>query len=121
MIFVILVLVMGPKKMVLYARKAGKWLRILKTYLSSLMGEFQETVMDPLDELKDPLKEVTQPLEELKDAIQAPVREFSDAVLELEKEEPDAKNSRPPEEPLEFAEPEPVLEHTTPNTVRESE
>ena len=103
-IFVIVVVVLGPQKTVLYARKLGKWLRVLKTYVSSFMGDFEETVVAPLEELSDPLQEVTKPLQELQDAVQAPVRELDQSLRDLKPEAP--KPVASPEEPLEFAQPE---------------
>ena len=96
-IFVIVVVVLGPQKTVLYARKLGKWLRVLKTYVSSFMGDFEETVVAPLEELSDPLQE-------LQDAVQAPVRELDQSLRDLKPEAP--KPVASPEEPLEFAQPE---------------
>lgn len=101
-IIVVLILVLGPQKTVQYAYKLGKWLRVMKVYVGSLMGDIQETVIDPLQE---PIKEITEPLQELQDAIQAPVKEFNDAVWELKRDAPVKEAPQQEEEPLEFAEP----------------
>ena len=75
-IFLIIFLVLGPRKTVLYARKLGKWLQIFRAYISSFTSEFQETVAEPLQEMAEPLKEMAKPLAETAEAVQAPVREL---------------------------------------------
>ncbi len=77
-ILVAMLVVLGPERTTLYARKIGKWLRILKVYLSSLTEELRETVVEPLQEMQEPLKEITKPFEDL-------TKELNDSVDDISK------------------------------------
>ncbi len=56
-IFILAAIVLGPERMVRVARQAGKHIRNLKAYFSSLTGELKSE-LDILDDLKDIKKEV---------------------------------------------------------------
>lgn len=64
-IVLVMALALGPERTVLYARKAGKWLRVLKIYLSSMTEDLRESVVEPLEEIREPLKEIVKPIDEL--------------------------------------------------------
>lgn len=64
-IVLVMALALGPERTVLYARKAGKWLRVLKIYLSSMTEDLRESVVEPLEEIREPLKEMAKPIDEL--------------------------------------------------------
>ena len=58
-IFVLAAIVLGPERMVRVARQAGKHIRNLKAYFSSLTGELKSE-LDILDNLKDVKKDLTK-------------------------------------------------------------
>lgn len=64
-LLVVAFLVLGPERMVTYARKLGRFLRIAKVYLGTMTEDLKETVIEPLEELQEPLKEITKPLNDL--------------------------------------------------------
>ncbi len=70
---VVAFLVLGPERMVTYARKLGRFLRIVKIYLGSMTEDLRETVIEPLEELQEPLKEMTKPLTDLTKETEATV------------------------------------------------
>lgn len=120
-IFLVVFFVLGPEKTVLYARKLGKWLRVLKVYLVSLTGELRETIVEPLQEISEPLSDISKPLEELTKVAQQPLDTLNSAVRDLERptdvpaKTPPADETKP-EEVLEFAE----LEEAEPETAEDS-
>lgn len=108
LILVVLAVVLGPKQTILYARKLGKWLRVIKAYLLSLTGELQETVMEPIEEISAPLKEMIKPLEGLADAAQDPLLSVTKSINDAVK--PPVQIKQIPseikeEDELEYAEP----------------
>ncbi|MCD8327176.1 MAG: hypothetical protein LUC90_11005 [Lachnospiraceae bacterium] len=88
-VLVIAILVIGPERTIILARKAGKWLRVLRVYLGSMTEELCETVVEPLQELQEPLKEITQPFNELSKEVTGTVNEiakpFDDTVKDLQR------------------------------------
>ncbi|MCD7862825.1 MAG: hypothetical protein LUG61_04790 [Lachnospiraceae bacterium] len=88
-VLVVLILVVGPERTIIYARKAGKWLRVLRVYLGSMTEELRETVVEPLQELQEPLREITQPFDELSKEVTGTVNEiskpFEDTVKDVRK------------------------------------
>ena len=79
-IILIGIFVLGPERVVLYARKLGKLLRTLKVYITSITGDLRETVVEPLQEIQEPLREIAAPLNELTTAVQQPLNELTTAV-----------------------------------------
>lgn len=88
-IFLLLFFVLGPERTMLYARKAGKWLRILKVYLSSMTEDLKETVIDPLQEMQEPFQQIAKPLGDLtKDmntSLTDVTKSFDDISREIER------------------------------------
>lgn len=96
-VLVILILVVGPERTIIYARKAGKWLRVLRVYLGSMTEELRETVVEPLQELQEPLREITQPFNELSKEVTGTVNEiskpFEDTVNDVKRSTNELKTS----------------------------
>lgn len=76
-ILIVAFLVLGPEKTVIYARKLGKWLRTLKTYINSITEDLKDTVVEPLKEIQEPLKDITKQLGEMANAVENPVNDLS--------------------------------------------
>ena len=72
--------VLGPDRPVRYARKTGKWLRVLKMYISSMTEDLKETVVEPLEELQEPLQEIWKPAGQLAKELGDSVDGVSEAV-----------------------------------------
>lgn len=78
---VVALLVLGPDKLPVYAKKLGEALRSLKSITGDLANEINESVVEPLNEVAQPLKdaadEITRPMNEVKNSIESigkPVR-----------------------------------------------
>lgn len=71
---VVALLVLGPDKLPVYAKKLGKMLRELRGVTGELAKEINDNVVDPLNEVAKPLKEaadeITQPLNDVKQSIE---------------------------------------------------
>lgn len=59
LIMLFAVFVLGPERLTVVARKAGRLIRELKAYFSSLTDELQ-TELDVLEEMKDVEKEINK-------------------------------------------------------------
>lgn len=70
-------LLLGPEKTVVYAVKAGKWIRTMKIYISSITEDLTETVEEPLNELKQPLQELEKPMNILAAELETSAQELS--------------------------------------------
>lgn len=121
-IFVVMLVVLGPERTTLYARKIGRWLRILKVYLSSMTEDLRETVIEPLSEIQEPLKEISKPFEDLTKDLTESMNEisrpFEDASTDMNRSIRDIEHAvkdasegasrqaprKEPEETLEMAE-----------------
>ena len=64
-IFIVALLVIGPDKLPLYAKKLGGALRDFRKASADMTKEIRENVVDPLEEAQKPLREAMEPLEDL--------------------------------------------------------
>ncbi len=85
LILVLIVLVIGPERTVSLARKAGRWLRVLRVYIGSMTEELRETVVEPLEEMQEPLREIAEPFNEIS-------REVTETVNDISKPFEDVAN-----------------------------
>ena len=82
-IFLVMFFVLGPEKTALYARKVGKWLRVLKVYVSSMTDDLKETVVEPLQQMQEPLREITRPFEDLTKDVGESMGEISKSMEDI--------------------------------------
>lgn len=72
---VVALLVLGPDKLPIYAKKLGQALRDLSGVTGDIAKEINESVVEPLNEVAQPLKdaadEITQPLNDVKKSIES--------------------------------------------------
>ena len=74
LVFIVALLVIGPDKLPLYARKFGNALRAFREASSDITQEFRESVVEPLEEAQKPLREAMEPLEEIDREIRESVK-----------------------------------------------
>ncbi len=77
-IFVVILFVIGPDKLPLYARKFGNAMREFRKASADVTQEIRESVIDPLEEAQAPLREAMEPLEDLDRSLKADVRGMKD-------------------------------------------
>ena len=65
-IFIVALLVIGPDKLPLYAKKFGNAMREFRKASSDMTQDIRESVVEPLEEAQRPLREAMEPLETLK-------------------------------------------------------
>lgn len=73
-------LVLGPDRTARYAKRLGKGLRVVKVYMESLSEDLQDSVVEPVREIKKPLQQMAQPITDLKRAVQAPADELNKSL-----------------------------------------
>ncbi len=84
-IFVVILLVIGPDKLPLYARKFGNAMREFRKASADVTQELRESVIDPLEEAQAPLREAMEPLEELDRSLKADVKSVENDLKNLGK------------------------------------
>jgi len=91
-VFVVILLVVGPEKLPVYAQKLGKLIRNFRKITSNLTGELMKTVdlEDEAAEVKKTAKEVKEAIngeaEEMKNALDAEAQEIASLKQEIEEE-----------------------------------
>lgn len=72
-IFIVALIVLGPDKLPVYAKKLGKSVKDFKNYSGNFAKEINESLVEPLSEVSEPLKKVVKdiedPLKEVKQTI----------------------------------------------------
>ena len=69
LVFIVALLVIGPDKLPLYAKKLGIALREFRNATNDMTKEIRESVVEPLEEAQKPLREAMAPLEELENDV----------------------------------------------------
>lgn len=85
LIMVVALVMLGPEKMPLYAKKIGKALRGLKEYAGSLSEAIDNEILKPLEDVKKPIKKAAEPLVNIKDEITKPIDEVKKSVKDFDK------------------------------------
>ena len=105
-VFIVALVVIGPDKLPLYARKFGAALREFRSATSDVTSEIKKNVVEPLNEAQEPLREAVRPFEEVTNDINASMKDLGKAVNDIGKDtgrkpEPDREEEKEaPEEGL---------------------
>ena len=73
-IFIVALLVIGPDKLPLYAKKFGSAMREFRKASSDMTQDIRESVVEPLEEAQRPLREAMEPLEDLNREVKSNLR-----------------------------------------------
>ena len=65
LVFIVALIVLGPDKLPLYARKFGEALREFRKFSSDATKDIRESIVEPLEEAQRPLREALEPITEL--------------------------------------------------------
>lgn len=85
LILIVALLVLGPEKMPIYAKKVGKSLNSLKGYIGEFTNDINDNIIEPLEEAKKPLKDITDPLTNLSKTVQHPMDEITKSIKDIGK------------------------------------
>ncbi|MBR3232017.1 MAG: twin-arginine translocase TatA/TatE family subunit, partial [Lachnospiraceae bacterium] len=85
-VFIVALVVIGPDKLPLYAKKFGAALREFRSATNDVTSEIKKNVVEPINEAKEPLREAVKPFEEVTDDINASVKDLGRAVNDIGKE-----------------------------------
>lgn len=82
LVFIVALIVLGPDKLPLYARKFGEALREFRKFSQEATKDIRESIVEPLEEAQKPLKEALEPITELEKEVRGDVegiqKSFSD-------------------------------------------
>lgn len=100
LVFIVALIVLGPDKLPLYARKFGEALREFRKFSSEATKDIRESIVEPLEEAQRPLREALEPITELEKEVRGDVegiqKSFSDIGKPVKKETGSAEKA--PEE-----------------------
>lgn len=68
LISIVALFALGPEKMPIFAKEVGKAVSAFKSYTSKLTEEINESVVQPMEEVKEsiePIKKMANPLENI--------------------------------------------------------
>ena len=88
LIFVVILVVIGPDKLPQYARKFGAAMREFRKASADVTQEIRENVIDPLEEAQAPLREAMEPLEDLDRSLKADVKSVENDLNSIGKNKP---------------------------------
>ena len=84
-VFVVALLVIGPDKLPLYAKKIGAAMREFRKASQDVTQEIRESVIDPLEEAQKPLREAMEPIEEIEKGLKDDVKTVEKELKDLGK------------------------------------
>ena len=90
-VFVVALLVIGPDKLPLYAKKFGAAMREFRKASQDVTQEIRESVIDPLEEAQKPLREAMEPIEEIRNDLKADVKSVEKEFKDIGKPKPEVK------------------------------
>lgn len=96
-VFIVALIVVGPDKLPIYARKFGEALREFRKFSSDATKDIRESIVEPLEEAQRPLREALEPITELEKEVRGDVKgiqkSFSDIGKPAKKEKEPAADS----------------------------
>ena len=90
-VFIVALLVIGPDKLPLYAKKFGAAMREFRKASQDVKQEIRESVIDPLEQAQKPLREAVEPIEEMQKDLKADVKSVEKEFKDIGKAKPEAK------------------------------
>ena len=87
-VFVVALLVIGPDKLPLYAKKLGEALQAFRKASDEMTRDLKESVIDPLEQAQQPLREALEPVNQLGSQLQGNVKEVERSLNDLGKTKP---------------------------------
>lgn len=82
LVFIVALIVLGPDKLPVYARRLGEGLREFRRFSSDATKDIRESIVEPLEEAQRPLREALEPITTLEKEIKGEVagiqKSFSD-------------------------------------------
>lgn len=97
-VFVVALLVIGPDKLPMYAKKLGEALSAFRKASDEMTRDLKESVIDPLDQAQKPLREALDPVNQLGSQLQGNMKEVETSFKNIGKAKPaaPAPNAREP-------------------------
>lgn len=73
LVFIVALIVLGPDKLPLYARRFGEALREFRRFSSDATKDIRESIVEPLEEAQRPIREALEPIATLEKEIKGEV------------------------------------------------
>ncbi len=85
LVFVVALIVLGPDKLPLYARKFGEALREFRKFSSDATKDIRESIVEPLEEAQRPLREALEPIAELEKEVRGDMEGIQKSLSDIGK------------------------------------
>ena len=85
LIFVVALIVLGPDKLPMYARKFGEALSEFRKFSSDATKDIRESIVEPLEEAQRPLREALEPITELEKEVRGDVKGIQKSLSDIGK------------------------------------
>lgn len=85
LVFIIALVVVGPDKLPLYARKLGQAFGEFRKYTEEATKDIRESVVEPLEEAQRPLREAMEPVTELEKNVRNNVNDLKKSIHNIGK------------------------------------
>ena len=85
LVFIVALIVLGPDKLPLYARKFGEALREFRKFSSDATKDIRESIVEPLEEAQRPLREALEPITELEKEVRGDVEGIQKSLSDISK------------------------------------
>lgn len=85
LVFIVALIVLGPDKLPLYARKFGEALREFRKFSSDATKDIRESIVEPLEEAQRPLREALEPITELEKEVRGDMEGIQKSLSDIGK------------------------------------
>ncbi len=83
LVFIVALIVLGPDKLPVYARRLGEGLREFRRFSSDATKDIRESIVEPLEEAQRPLKEALEPITDLQKEIKGEVAQIQQSISDI--------------------------------------
>ena len=99
-VFVVALIVVGPDKLPMYAKKLGIALAQFRKFSEDATKDIRESIVEPLEEAQRPLREAMEPITELEKTVKSNVNDIQKSFADIGKpKKSTAPASKEAEEP----------------------
>ncbi len=84
-VFIVALVVVGPDKLPMYAKKLGTALAQFRKFSEDATKDIRESIVEPLEEAQRPLREAMEPVAELERSVKSNVKEIQQSFADIGK------------------------------------
>lgn len=82
-VFIVALIVIGPDKLPMYAKKLGTALAQFRKFSEDATKDIRESIVEPLEEAQRPLREAMEPITELEESVKSNVKDIQQSFADI--------------------------------------